>query len=334
VEFGAADPRGGGQANQVTVKELKQVSSAAFNSEILASWARFRLGAIAVVSLCLFLFANWCPCGADDTREGSSQHRRKSPGPGFWSVMRDVHKQSFSSRFGFMMLLSHPAIREEVGLSEDEYRQLQELNGGLDREIKSLHQSQQDNPVDHQQLVAKIVQQLSEHDRRFIEFLESTIDFDRFISVLVQARGNRSIVHEEVAKRIDLPPERLNELRALSHRVWREQMDELGDQIRQWIRSGESRKGSGDRESGDRESGDRQVAHQNQHEEIKQLLQKAEAKVNESVGQRLTTEQRMALDQLKGTPFQLPEGLFEIRFPPGSGRRGPKGGDHSRGNDR
>jgi hypothetical protein len=237
----------------------------------------------------------------DEKPHSPHHHHRQSPDPGFWSVMREVHSQSFSSRIDFMMLLSHPSIRAEVGLSEEEYQQLLDFNVGLFKGIKAIHQSHLDEPLPRDQLVAKVIAHLADHDREFVQYIHQKMDFERFINLLVQARGNRSVVHDEIARRIELSAEKLAELRVITHRVWREHMDEMGDHMKDLIRRGEMK----------------ELVRQSQNAEVRQLFEKAEQKVNESVGRRLTSEQLRALEALRGEVFDMPANLLEIRFPAG-----------------
>jgi len=235
--------------------------------------------------------------------------------------MHDVRKQVFSSRLEFMALLSHSAIRDEIGLDQEEYELLASSSKDLFKEIKDLYHvnrdqrppgPREDSPEtqkEYQQLVMKISQLIREHDQQFMQQLQSSSNFDRFIEILVQARGHRAVVHEDVAKRIGLPPEKLDEVRTVGHQVWREQWESMGDRMRELIRSEET-KGP---------------AHQGNRKEAQQLVERAETKVNEAVGRRLASEHLEALKQLQGKPFAMPEDFFELRMPPPSGPRGHRG---------
>ncbi len=243
-------------------------------------------------------------------RDGPNAARsdRRSSDAIFWSVMRDVHKQVFSSRMDFMSLLSHPSIRAEVGIDDEEFDSLSRLNISLFNEIKTLQRNQSEEQLDRQELVAKVANLMQEHEQLFIEHIKSVTDFDRFIEILVQARGNRSVVHEEVARRISLPADKLDELREVSHKAWREQMDGLGEKIRELIRKGELQ----------------DLVKKTQNQEIRQLVKRAELKVNESLGQRMTSEQLEALRQIRGVEFAVPDDAFDARLPHLANRRRPR----------
>ena len=239
-------------------------------------------------------------------------HDRPLLDSSFWGVMRDVHKKSFSSRLEFTALLSHDSVRAEVGLDTDEYQQIQRLNLELIESIKKIQETQLQNPVPHDQVVDAIVAQVESHEGQFIDSLRGAADFDRFLGILVQARGTRAVVHEEIAKRIDLPRDKLDELRELSQRAWREQMEELGDNIKELLRQGQNR----------------ETIRQRQNPTVRALFARAEEKVNRAISLKLTSDQLNALNQMKGEPFELPDNLFDVQLPRGfmPGSRGPRPG--------
>lgn len=254
---------------------------------------------------------------------------REAPDQSFWAVMRDVHKQAFTSRLDFMALLSHPAIRAEVGIDDEEFEKLRRLEMSFFDEIRSIYQDQRDQPIPHDMLVPKIVDVVHSHDAEFMEHFRAAIDFERFIGILVQVRGNRSVVHEEVAKRIDLPPDKLDEIREVAFRTWREQADRFGDNFRELlrVRDGDRRsdrvRREGSRREGDRRDERRIDAERQKDGEIRKLVERVEKKVNDAVALKLTTEQLQSLNNLRGEPLELSDDFFAIRLPNFPGRRGP-----------
>ncbi len=253
--------------------------------------------------------------------------------------MRDVHKHAFSSRMDFMMLLSHPSIRSQAGIDDEEYAELSRLEQSFFDEIWSVYQEQRDQPLAHQDLVKKIVEVVHSHDEEFMELFRTTTDFDRFIGILVQVRGTRSVVHEEVAKRINLSPEKLKEIRVLAFRTWREQTDHFGDKFRELLRGRKGGRpgdrehplGSNHKEDENRKDGEFRRDHkvkiekheENDSAEIRELIERVEEKVNQAVAHKLTTEQLQTLENLRAKSFELPEDIFTVRLPYFPGRRGP-----------
>lgn len=238
-------------------------------------------------------------------------------------LMHDVRKQVFSSRMEFMALLSHPEIREEIGLAEEEFEELSNSGRDLFQEIRTIYHSDRDpnqptgqgepreSAERHQQMVAKIAQKIREHDQEFMQQLRDSVNYSRFLEILVQARGNRAVIHEDVAKLIGLPAEKLEEVRAVSHKVWRDQWETMGDKMRDLIRGQEGQ----------------DPALQGMRREAQQLVERAENTVSQAVGQRLSSEHLEALKNLRGEPFELPEDFFELRPPPGPRGHGGDGSD-------
>lgn len=248
-------------------------------------------------------------------------------------ILHEVRKQVFSSRLDFMALLSHCDVRAAVGMSEEEFVAFSESNRVLFDEIRLHFQDRRGQQVrdqgevekldqdpskqntseraafERQQLVARIVDVVKQSDQKFVDELRESVDYDRFLQILIQARGNRSVVHEDVATRIGLSMDKLDEIRTVSHRVWREQWESMGDRMRELMR---------------REENQRPLA-QGKKMEARQLIERAERMVDEAIAQRLSSQQREALVQHRGEPFALPDDLFELRFPGPPGRRGLKG---------
>ncbi|MBX3420004.1 MAG: hypothetical protein KF752_00465 [Pirellulaceae bacterium] len=225
----------------------------------------------------------------------------------FWSVMHDVQKRCSSSRVEWLGLLSHQSIRDEIGLDDQEYALIRELDRQLLISLKDIHQSQFQQALSHEKLVETVAQKLHDNDLAFTNRLRESADFERLIGILVQARGDRAVIYSDVAERIQLPDDKLDEVRSVYHRAWREQMDLMGDKMRDLLRRGQLQ----------------QLLVQSQRQEVRQLFKRAEDKVNHAVALRLTSEQLAALRRLEGKKIELPADFIDFSRGPGRVPRTP-----------
>lgn len=263
--------------------------------------------------------------GQENNRRDSQSDR--SPGErSFGRIMHEVRRQVFSSRIDFMALLSHPLVRQEVGLEDAELDALSESNRLLMEEIRAVLQadaeqlpSPNEQPSDSQdpsitaksersKLIARIADLVRQSESQFLEQLRTVVDYDRFLQIVIQARGNRAVVHEDVANRIGLDAAKLEEIRLVSHQCWREQWESMGDKMRELMRSDQNRS----------------PASSGRRREARQIVERAETTVDEALALRLSSQQLEQLKQLRGEPFALPDDIFEVRLPGWSGRPGPK----------
>jgi hypothetical protein len=224
-----------------------------------------------------------------------------------WSVMHEVHRRCSSSRLEFLALLSHASVREEVGIDSEEYQHLKNSTLQLFESIKALQRAHSENPLTEEQLINRLSELVNQHDLAFNRYLEEASNYDRFIGLFIQARGNRAVCHLDVARRLDVPPEKLEELRMISHDTWRAEMDRMGERFKDLLRRGKIR----------------EIIEKSQNAEMREVFIRAESRVNEAIGRRMTAQQLKALQQLRGPEFDIPKDFFELRYSDGSkGRSG------------
>jgi hypothetical protein len=239
---------------------------------------------------------------AQSGESAASEDQRLPTVASVWSVMPEVHKRSSSSRLEFLALLSHASIREEVGVDSEEYQHLRNSTFQLFESIKAVQRAQSETPLTEEQLINKLSELIKQHDLAFNRYLEQASNYDRFIGLFIQARGNRAVCHVDVASRLDVPPQKLEELRLISHETWRAEMDRMGERFKDLLRRGQYR----------------EIIEKSQNSEMREMFIRVEARVNEAIGRRMTAQQLETLEQLRGPKFDIPKDFFELRYSDGS----------------
>lgn len=242
---------------------------------------------------------------AQSSEKATPQVQRLPTAASVWSVMPEVHKRCSSSRLEFLALLSHASIREEVGVDSEEYQHLRNSTFQLFESIKVVQRAQSENPLSEEQLINKLSELIKQHDLAFNRYLEKASKYDRFLGLFIQARGNRAVCHVDVASRLNVPPQKLEELRLISHETWRAEMDRMGERFKDLLRRGQYR----------------EIIEKSQNTEMRDMFIRVEARVNEAIGRRMTAQQLEALEQLQGPKFDIPKDFFELRYSDGSSAR-------------
>ena len=226
----------------------------------------------------------------------------------FWKVLSESFKEASNNRRVLWVLLEHPAIQVEIGLTEAELKSIDELNFKHFDELKAIREKYKDN-FDKVKLLNELVELINQQDAIFLDLVSKSCDFKRLIEIDVQAYGTRAVTQTEIAKRIGMSAERLSEVRTFCDKRRREEMEELAGKIPDVTRN-RSSEGV---------------------QKVRELFRNLDLKLNECLRSKLTSLELDALNQLKGAPMVLPEDLFEPRLRgPGTGNRRsePRGGDN------
>ncbi|RMF42695.1 MAG: hypothetical protein D6753_06870 [Planctomycetota bacterium] len=215
-----------------------------------------------------------------------------------------------------MELLWHPPVRQEIGLTDEEFAHVMAEMRGVMVKIRDLDQSLDEKEASREEVAKKLAEIVAPAYQRATEYLKENADFERLVELFVQQRGYSAASNQEVAKRIGLEGEALKEFQEAKHHLLHEMMDKVRPEFERLIRTP---KGS----------------QQEMGREVERLFKHAHQEVDEKLAQRLTPEQKAALDRMRDrAPFaDLPRpgmGPMRGRGPregrgPERGRPGPPG---------
>ncbi len=220
----------------------------------------------------------------------------------FFEALREVHLESSNKEL--FELVRHESIRQEINLSPADAEQVQANMRQAFKAIFAVRDNNQGKPTSKEELKQQIRDVIAPLEAESIAILrKSETDFERLLGLYVQARSYRALLNDQVAEVIGLQGAALDDFRKSRADSWRSIMDDTRRAIEKEIRNNPP--GASPRQA------------------ISQLLQQAEAKLDEQLASQLSEAQRTQLQQLKGAPFKLPERLFS--FPTHRGRSGPEG---------
>ena len=273
------------------------------------SMVRFQLIPIGLACGLLWVAGTACgqpPRHSDGPRSGDRPHSSDSSrgNDPFFEAMREVHRDSSNKEL--FDLLRHPTIRQEIHLSEADSEQLQANGREAFQAMHAVREANRDLATSKEVLKQQIRDILAPLEAKSFEILEkSEGDFKRLLGIYVQARGYRALLNDKVAQEIGLQGTALDDFRKFRSEEWRAIMEDTRRSMEKEIRN--TPPGSSPREA------------------ISKLFRRAEELLDEKLASQLTSQQRAALEQLKGVKFdEMPEELFS--FPSGR-RRGHS--DHS-----
>ncbi len=220
----------------------------------------------------------------------------------FFEALREVHVESANREL--FELVRHDSIRQEINLSPADAEQIQSNMRQAFKAIFAVRDDNQGKPTSQEDLKQQIRDAIAPLEAESIALLRKPeTNFNRLLGLYVQARSYRALMNDQVAEVIGLQGSALDDFRKSRADSWRSIMDDTRRAIEKEIRNNPP--GASPRQA------------------ISQLLQQAEAKLDEQLASQLSDAQREQLQQLKGEPFPLPERLFS--FPPHRGRGGPEG---------
>ncbi len=215
----------------------------------------------------------------------------------FFEAMRDAHRRQIPDR-EIVDLLRHEVIRKEVGLSDESWEKIQELLRSSMKATWDLRKEVADDSATKEELVEKILARQATFDQQILALLRDpeNLQYERFLGIYVQAREFRAATNEDVANRIGLVGDDLQAYRAARFEIARKLMDDNRDRLGSLLREG-------------------------QREDISKLFDETEVKLNQALAMKLNSDQRKALENLKGAAFKLPPRPFDFRGPPRGGGR-------------
>ncbi len=223
-------------------------------------------------------------------------HRGRDP---FFEALRSVLQASPNK--DILDLLRHPEVCQEIKLSGEDSKAIEKNMRAAMRQILKLRDTLRGERLNREELKTKIQATLEPFEKASMELLSSEqVDLERLIGLYVQTRNYRAAANDEVAKRIGLAGEELARFRKARSDISRRQMEETRRDIERIMRSrtGDMRK------------------------DIAKLFERAEAKVDAELAERLTDDQTAKLESLKGPAFEFPRRPFNFR--------GGRGREHER----
>ncbi len=218
----------------------------------------------------------------------------------FYDALGEAHRQLIPQR-ELVGLLWHKEIRDEVGLSAENYEMIEALRNKQYTAVMAIGEELRDPTLTKEERVKRIVEAQAPLDKQIYELLQNSENakFDRLLGLYVQSRGFSAATNEIVAERIGLEGDAFIEYRRARGETWHQLMDENRDKMSNLIREGDRQK-------------------------ISRLFEEADKKLNVALASKLSSEQRAALLKLQGEKFDLPK-QPDFRGPRGrrgNGRRG------------
>jgi hypothetical protein len=219
----------------------------------------------------------------------------------FFETLREFmpHKELFD-------LVEHATIREQIGLSESEANLIVEHVSQTSGALNALRKQNEGKNVPLEQYKKQVRAIITPQNIASYDILYKS-DFKRLLGIYVQARSYRAVLNEQVAREIGLEGQAFEEFRKTRNEVWQVLMEELREDMMQQIRKAPP---------------GAPPARAN----ITKLFKDAEKELDFKLARELTPDQKEALENLKGAPFNLPEHPFKFPLPPDRGRSGRVGG--------
>jgi hypothetical protein len=207
-------------------------------------------------------------------------------------------------------LLRMGEVREEIGLSDEEYESIQSAQRESWGRMSGLREASEEERKE-------IMEEMNTAAQDLLDEVLPPAKQKRLLGLLVQQVGAPAVLNQIVAKEIGLSESTSGEIRT--------ELESFGQKLREQF--------AGMREAG----GPPNFA------QIQEQMGKIRDELNETIESKLTDEQKNLLESLKGEKFDFPEGgMFGMGRGPGGreglrgqGPRGERGGEEgSRGGGR
>ncbi len=250
----------------------------------------------------------------------ASAQRPRGPGPGpgpggpggnslFFDAMREVFQETPNKEL--FDLVNHAKIRDEIALSAEYTEQLRDNMHAAMKQVFALrHDSDDLDPkLGKEDIKAKLREAIRPHDDASYKMLEMNSNFDRLLGIYAQARNNRAILIDPVAKKVGIEGAALEQFRKTRTEEGRKLWLETRDAVDRVMRNA--------------------PLGVNPRAEIEKLFKQAEEKLDRKLGELLTDEQHAKLEELKGVKFDDLPVLDRPPRRPGE-RNGPPGGEKRR----
>jgi hypothetical protein len=229
-------------------------------------------------------------------------------------LMRDID-QSAPHR-EILRLLFHEPIRSEINMTDEQWEAFKSQMRNSFESTRELWGKERRHEITREELKAELLAAIKELDQQARELLDDG-QFDRLLGIYVQHRGIAAAENGEVAKRIGLTGEELDNVRRSQGQFKRELIEMNQPRIDHILK----------------------MRNEETPRNLGRLFAEIDDAVNDRLAMELSDEQRDKLETLKGEPFSDFPPLFMGRRPggppvgPGSGHGG-RGRGEGRGDGR
>lgn len=237
---------------------------------------------------------------------GFCQDKHEHKGPPFRGVDGSKRLEFFrvhASYLELMPLLAVEKVRTELGIGEDGIQDLIAFRDDLDKQFSQFQSKYRDRDADRDAIRSQeleAVKLASSKAEGLIKKLLPGEKLDRLLGLFVQLHGSTSVRNKLIATRIGVTDEAVQVLR---DKIEQKQHDHMADsraKFEEIFRSGYD------------------------PSRFSKVLQEFKQALNEDVSTLLSSDQKTALEKLKGAQFEFPENVFGRGFA-GRGRFGPDG---------
>lgn len=221
----------------------------------------------------------------------------------FFEAMRQAHNENPDHEI--LELLWSEKVRELLKFDEKDFQKERDRFGSHLTSMRELHDATRKEKMSVDELKIKIVELSSPSQETAFKSLESDQRLDRLIGIYIQVNGYKAAAAAQVAKRIGLADEQLEDFRKAKAEHWGLIMKDISKEIEVLVR-------------------DRGHDHR---EKMTQLMRHAKKKLNWALKDKLDDAQRRALAALEGEEIPEVEKLIQMRPMQRGGPRRRTGGD-------
>jgi hypothetical protein len=190
-------------------------------------------------------------------------------------------------------LLLQKSVREEIGLSEAGWKEIRDLHAENRSHGEKLYKQLQDNQITPSELRKELSRIALEGDQNVSQILEKHQVSERLISLFVQHRDASAALNKVVASKIGLDDAQRSKILEKREKVEREVFESASEEFQRSARNPDVRN---------------------------RIWEKIQKKIDRSVFEELTSDQRSSLASLQGKPFTFEEIGRGPRPVPGKGR--------------
>lgn len=209
------------------------------------------------------------------------------------------HKEVFD-------LVEHASVREEIGLNSEAAPIIEENVGrafGALHDLRKQYENKDFAKEDFNQAARSAVGPLNQQNYELL----GKANLPRLLGLYVQARGYRSVLNDRIASEIGLEGEAFEKFRQTRNEIWTAELEQVRDDMRREFRNAPPGVPP------DRDA-------------MTKIFKRAEDRLDSKLARELSPSQKVALEELKGPTFALPERPFNFPPPPSSRERGGRGG--------
>lgn len=249
---------------------------------------------LAVVTGALLLSCVLFPdCGMCQRGRGNSD---------FFDALREAGDSSVTR--DFFDLLMHEPVRAEIGLSQQDYQQIFDSGEKNMRALFDLQSQSRESGKSKDEYKKEILEHTKSFEEETLAILKkNSATYTRLLELMVQQKSFSAAANSEIAELIGLTDDQLVEFRSVRAELRKQQMEKMRPEV-----EGIIRKSHGDRHS--------------VGEKIEKLFREANTELLEQLKAKLSEDQQVALEKLKGEKFDdLPAWNGFRRGMPGPPRR-------------